>query len=135
MSWFRRREKPDERLLRAFLQTDAKRIEAAALVDSKKHELELRRLELEMEHLEVLGEERRKDQREKESNRKARQEAAANAREMKRRKAIGAAAPGAPTSCRVCAEPSAVYLTAEEIWWHGQGHPAQGPQPIEWRPQ
>lgn len=132
MGWFKRRERADERLLRAFLQTDAKRIEAAALVDAKKSELELRRLELEMEHIEALGEERRKDAREREANRAARRAAAAAAREKGAAKRAAAAGQGDFTKCRVCADPSSASLTPDEIWWHGSGHPEGGPRPIEW---
>lgn len=132
MGWFRKGERDSERLLRAFLQTDAKRIEASSNLDAKKLELELRRLELEMEHIEALGEERRKDAKEKEANRIARREAAANARAKLAAKRGAGSPQNSPSGCRVCAEPSSPYLTPEEIWWHGLGHPAQGPQPIQW---
>lgn len=131
MPWFRKKDDSD-RLLRAFLQTDAKRIEASANLDAKKLELELRRLELEMEHIEALGEERRKDAKEKEAARQARRENAAAARAKLAQKRAGGNVPGAPPGCRVCTDPSSPYLTPEEIWWHGVGHPPQGPQPIQW---
>jgi hypothetical protein len=132
MGWFTKRERESDRLLRAFLATDTKRIEAAATLDAKKQEIELRRLELEMEHIEALGEERRKDGREKEENRRARQEAAKNAREKRKANVAGAQQPEAHAGgCRVCKDPSSPYLSAEEIWWHGNGH--QGaPGPVQW---
>jgi hypothetical protein len=133
VSWFwQRREREDSKLLRAFLANDAKRIEASGLLELKKAELETRKLELEMEHIEALGEERRKDRAEREANRRSRAEAAKNAREHKRLKGQQPQPPQGAQQCRVCQDPSAPYLTSQEIWWHGSGHPASGPTEFQW---
>lgn len=122
-----RRAKADAELLSAFIQAQNKRLE----VDQRREELEaqlrLKKLELEMENVERLGEERRKDAADRQRLREARKEWARTARDKKARIAASAGVRGVASSglagCRVCAGPSDPSLTAEEIHWHANGHP------------
>ena len=109
-------------LIDAIIQEGIERRKIDAAIEDKKHALELRKLELEMEHIEQLGEERRKDRAERENARLVRQKAAAYAREVRKQNKQQ----GDASVCRVCLNGSDPSLTAREIEWHHNGH-KEGP--------
>lgn len=126
--WFRRKHEktPQETLVDAIIQEGLETRKFRAEAEAAQRQLELKKIELEMEHIEALGEERRKDLAEKEKIRVARQANAAAMRELRgRRKAAAQTPEGQPGGCRVCINPMQHDLTSAEIIWHGQGHREQ----------
>lgn len=133
MGWFRNlfrgKEIANAELMTTLLKGEATRQETQQKRDELESKLALRKLELEMEHLEAVHEERRKDAAEKERLRQQRREWAKAAREKIQKKANGMPLNGSPVrlsgvaGCTVCADPSSPNLTADEIRWHSAGHP------------
>lgn len=122
--WLTGRKKADRELLSAFIQAQGRRIDADEKRDALQAQLTLKKLELEMENIERLGEEKRKDAADRARLREQRKEWAKTAREKKARLAVnGSIAHSGLAGCRVCANGSDPSLTADEIHWHAQGHP------------
>lgn len=121
---FKRKVTPTEVLVEQIIQEGIERRKVDAEIASRHHSLEMRKLELEMEHIEALGDERRKERADREQTRRARQQAAALAREAAARKRM--AAPTDEGACKVCINPSDPGLTARDIEWHANGH-REGP--------
>ncbi len=111
-----------EQLITAIVSGELKRRELADVADQRRAELDLKKMELEMSHLEQIGEEKRKDAADRQRLRELRQASAQNARNVRAQKR-GAQPEQQP--CRVCAsggtDPS---LTADEILYHHAGHRA-----------
>lgn len=123
MGWFTRRKAPTEILVEQIIQEGIERRKLDHEVASKTREFELRKLEIEMEHIEAIGEERRRDRADKAAARKVRQEWAARARDIKEQQKNGAQV---GEKCPVCANPSDPNLTIPQLEWHVNGH-RQGP--------
>lgn len=130
MAWFWRKNRDRDLLLKSLLEADQEGRRLDAQIKAKQQELELKKIELEYEHLEAIHEEKRKDLKFRDEIRAQQRERAARAREvMAKKRAAGAAgvAAGVPVQCRVCANASDPTLSAHEIVWHSNGHPPGGP--------
>jgi len=122
LRWFRRKEPAEpcsptaeQQLLAQFLTLEQSRLDKRAILDEKREELELRKLELEMVHLEA----RTKSQIELE---KARQELREKKREAGRigiAKRRAMARPNAQ-GCPLCADPNRRDVTIPMIEAHRQ---------------
>lgn len=117
-----------EQLITAIVSGELKRRELADVADQRRAELDLKKMELEMSHLETIGEEKRKDAADRQRLRELRQQSAQNARNVRAQKR------GTQTTeqpCRVCASGGTeASLTAEEILFHHAGHRA--PVATQW---
>jgi hypothetical protein len=132
MGWiatlFGRQAKRDAELLSSLLKLQSDRISADAEIAKLDREITLRTKAMELENLELIAEQKRKDAIAKEDLRQKRREWAAQARAKVAQKKAGATSSGpGPTlgvaGCVVCADPRSPRLTAEEIIWHNNGHP------------
>ncbi len=121
--WLTGRKKADRDLLSAFIEAQTKRTELDQKREELAAQLSLKKLELEMENIERLGEEKRKDAADRLRLREQRKEWAKTAREKKRQLAVGHVASSGLAGCRCCANPSDPTLTADEIRWHAASHP------------
>lgn len=113
---------PAQELVQAILQEGIERRKIEGENDRQRAELDKLRIQMEMEHLTELGEERRKDAAHREEMRQHRREAAAAAREKLQAKRAGAIAHLGAGICRVCVNPADPTLTPREINWHNSGH-------------
>lgn len=107
-----KRREADRALLEKLLDSELKRQERIA-------DLELKKLDLEYSHLEARASVERENLKLKEELRQKRRETAA-ARPRGPRGEFRAAASG--SACRVCADPTYVGLSADEILFHNAGH-------------
>jgi hypothetical protein len=131
MGWISRllgsKEKTDNELLKSLLDLQREQISADSEIRKLERQITLQTKALELENLERISEERRKDAAEKERLRQQRREWAANARaKLNQKKASTSSmahAAGAIPGCVVCADPTNPKLTADEILWHQGGHP------------
>ena len=125
MGFFTRRRRSDVELVSVILEGENQRRLQQGTLDAQRIDLEKFKISQEMEHLEAIAAERRKDAEDREKLREQRRKWAAEAREARAKKlATGravAAQPGA-TTCRVCANPGDPTLTTPEILWHSNGH-------------
>jgi len=118
-----------EEVLQKLLEIERTRLTSNAELDKLKRELEYKNTQLELEHIEAISEEKRKDRAHKEQLRYARQQHAAAMREKLALKRAAGQIPVKPKlsagvpGCTVCMDPSSANLTAEEIKWHSAGHP------------
>lgn len=119
----------DSALLAALLGAEQARIASYAELEKLDREVKLKEKALELENLDRISENKRKDAENREKIRQIRRENLNKANEVKRaRKAAGnsggpqASHAGTP-GCVVCADPSSPALTAHEIQWHAAGHP------------
>jgi len=130
MAWlFKRRRNATDELIGAIINGELKRRETDALVEQKRLEHELRKLELEGQQLEARGEEQRRDRADREKLRQERQQHAARIREIRaerKRTASAQPADAHPGDCKVCVNPSDPSLTERDITWHHNGH-REGP--------
>lgn len=115
-------------LIQQMMEVQSQRLKYDSELDHLKRELEFKQKQLEMDNLEAISEEKRKDRIAREQLRAIRQQNAAKARLAKTEKANGAlmrngAVPGRVSGCVVCADPSNASLTSDEIKWHSAGHP------------
>lgn len=123
MGWWKKTTTAEQALTQQILQEGIERRKIDAEVASKMRDLEMKKLELEMEHIEALGEERRKDRADREAVRTARKQAAAHAREVLARKNAAPTQPEADAGiCKVCRNSSDPSLTERDITWHVNGH-------------
>jgi hypothetical protein len=113
----------DAELLSSLLQLQSDRIKADAEIERLDRDLRLQTKKLELENLERISEEKRKDADARERLRIQRREWAANARKKVAANRDAATRVGGTPGCVVCADPSSPRLTAEEILWHQNGHP------------
>jgi hypothetical protein len=132
MGWIARllghQARADSELLSSLLKVQAAQIEANAKIAGMDAEIRLKTKALELENLERIAEEKRKDAMAKEELRQKRRQWAADARAKLAAKksqpaSDGARLAGGIAGCVVCADPSSPRLTAEEITWHNNGHP------------
>jgi hypothetical protein len=114
----------------AILHSETERRKSYDAADGRRAELELKKLELEIEHAAELGEERRKDRAAREELREMRRANAARAREIKKQKNAGGQ--HEPSACKVCVNSGDPTLSAYEIMWHARGHRAALPGEDEW---
>lgn len=114
----------DRALLKVFLESQQTRIVSDAEVSKLEREIKLKEKQLELDHLEAIHEERRKDAAARETLRAQRKQWAASAREkLAQKRAAGVTVGGGLAGCKACANPADVSLTADEIRWHSAGHP------------
>lgn len=131
MGWwrnlFRARSRADDDLFAALLKFQSDRLQADTEVAKLDRELTLRTKHLELENLERISEERRKDAVAKAELRDKRREWARQAREKvgksKQAPGEGRSFRSGVQGCVVCADSTSPRLTAEEITWHNAGHP------------
>jgi hypothetical protein len=130
MGWianlFGSKARADSELLSSLLKLQSERIAADSEIAKLDREITLRTKALELENLERVSEERRKDSEQRERLKQQRREWAAAARAKVGKKATVAAQARVQSGlagCAVCADPSSPKLTAEEILWHQNGHP------------
>ena len=122
VNWpFRRSRSIEQQVLQSYRETELRRREIDAQIELKKAELEGRKIELEMEHISELADQRRKDRQFKIELQKFKEENLIGARKKLADKRAGAAA----GQCRACANPSDPALTAPEIQFHNNGHGIQ----------
>jgi hypothetical protein len=126
--WSRREDRAQD-LLKTFLDVEGKRLEATALLEGKRGELELAKLKIEVENADTLQKARAEDMKLRAEIRQGQRERAAQAREKRaeKQKAAAAAAAnpqGQQGECRVCRNQSDASLTMQEIAWHHSGHRA-----------
>lgn len=128
MWWWRRRQ-ADRELLSSLLEIERARMDARVRIETMRDEIELKKAELELSHIEQRTHAEIELQEAKEKLRKDRRESSRKARERlaERRAAMGPTALGfLPNgNCRVCLNGSDPSLSAGEIQWHHAGHPAQ----------
>ncbi len=123
MSWFRRPPSATELLVKAIIDGELRRRETDALLEQKRSEFDLRKLELEGAQLEARGEEMRRERADREKLRQERQQHAAHIREIRAAKrAASNSQDDSAGPCRVCKNQSDPTLTAREIEWHSMGH-------------
>ncbi len=126
--WFKKKAErtAQEVLIQAIIQEGLENRKMRAEIEARAHTLEMRRLELEMDHIEALGEEKRKDAAERERLRETRRQNAANARKIQAEKRAGAKSDETVGRCKVCLNPADPTLSTLEIQWHSNGH-REGP--------
>ena len=136
MSWFNwgrkereavREERNSQHLLKAFLETEQTRLINSANLDKARSELELRRLELEIQHAESLATARTIEMKARDDLKVMRQERAAVARAALAAKKEAAKRqqmelPGTTGACRVCVNQSDPTINIEDLTWHANGH-------------
>lgn len=129
-SWLMGRRQADRELLSTLLEAQSAREATQQKRDELENKLALRKLELEIENVERISEEKRKDAADRERLKLQRRQWAATARQKiaEKRTAMGStngasAFRGGVPGCVVCADPSSPALTAVEIQWHSKGHP------------
>ncbi len=111
----------DRELLLSYRKTELERRQIDSQIELKKQEFEARKIELEMEHIEELADQRRKDRQFKIELQKFKEDNLIGARKKLAEKR--AASNG--QQCRACANPSEPTLTAPEIQFHNSGHGLQ----------
>lgn len=113
-------------LLTELLKLQQQQVASAQLLQSERDKLEIEKVRIEVENAKTLGEERRTDRAEAAKLRQQQREWAATARAKKKAmelaKAAAPAPPGAPGSCKACANPSDASLTPQDISYHYSGH-------------
>lgn len=124
---FKTKRQADSELLNSLLKLQSDRIAADSEIAKLDREITIRTKALELENLERVSEERRKDAEARERLKQQRREWAAAARAKVGKKAAALQQQGGVftgvSGCTVCANPSNPRLTAEEITWHNAGHP------------
>jgi len=106
-----------------------KRLEAEMNAESKRSEVELRKLEIEAQYAEHLAKGRIEELKAKEEMRRTRKEWGSKGQKAWReREAVKAATP----ACPVCANSQSAHLTAQDIAWHHAGHPDNFTMPMNW---
>lgn len=120
---WKHRVSPTEALVSEIIKEGLERRKIDSEILARQREFDLKKLEIEMEHLTETAEERRKDRAANAAAREARQRAAAHMREVNAAKRNPPQDDGA---CRVCRDPGNPGLTAREIEWHHNGH-REGP--------
>lgn len=124
LTWLGWRQRADQALLQSFLSLEQARVSRAAQIDEKKAELEMRKLELEVEHAEQLASARNKQREFDENLRQKRREWTAQARERRKQK-LELAKQSDHGFCKVCMGDNS--MTAADIEWHYNGHKAGPP--------
>lgn len=120
--WFGRAKAAETRLLDSFLNLEQKRLESQAQQDDRRQALELKKLELEIEHAEDLSRVRREDREAAQKLKQQQREWAATSREKKKQKEATEQR-GNTHDCRVCSMgPNEPSLSVEDISWHNSGH-------------
>lgn len=121
-------------LLDLLLSRENARLAAETQMAQTRAELELKKLQIEVENAEILQSVEAKRRDHEEQIREARRVLMANAREKKRAAKQGQQmqpTTGANIPCRVCQDPTLIDLTPEEILWHKAGHtPTQSAFPL-----
>ncbi len=129
MGWLKNRK--NERLMELLAKLEdanIKRLELEAIREEKRHALEMRKLELEADHIEEMTKARIAEADAKaERRRKQREWGAAGAAKV-RAKHEQQSAP----ACPVCVNPGSAALSAQDIAWHHAGHPPNFQAPMEW---
>lgn len=124
---FGSQQRADNELLANLLKLQSDSIHADAEIRKLDREITLRTKALELENLERVSEQRRKDDEAREKMKQQRREWSANARsklnQQKAQKQQQALPRVGVSGCVVCADPSSPNLTGEEIGWHLAGHP------------
>lgn len=123
---FGRQRKRDAELLTAMLSLQSERVKHDAEIEKLDREIKLKTRQLELDNLERISEEKRKDVEMRARLREQRRQWAQNARDKLAAKKTSSGAvkvAGGVSGCVVCVEPSSPHLTADEIRWHQAGHP------------
>jgi hypothetical protein len=124
--WFGRRKSDSERrLLESFLSLEEKRIASLHVQEDRRHELEIKKAEMEIEHAEELARVRREDREASVKLKQQQREWAA----VSRAKKLAAASPkpgGLQSSedCSVCA--GRIDLQPSDISYHYSNHTNRG---------
>jgi len=115
----------DQQLLIALLEGEKARHAASVEVEKARAQVELRKLELEVENAEDLAKARNEEREFKAKLRVQQREWAQQARDRKKEKDVERERAAQPKlqNCPVCANASDPTLTAEMIMWHKNGHP------------
>lgn len=127
-NWFgRRKSESERRLLESFLSLEEKRLASLAMQEERRHELDLKMKEMEIEHAEELARVRREDREASQKLKQQQREWAATSRAKKA--AIAAASPkpaGLQSSedCSVCA--GRIDLQPSDVSFHYSGHTNRG---------
>ena len=122
--WFSGRQSATDKLLTSLLDLEGKRLNRDIELEKLHHELKLKTTQLEIENIERISEEKRKDADARLVLRQQKRESAQRMREIKAHKTSAHMnGHSGLQGCRVCANGSDPSLTAHEIQWHSAGHP------------
>lgn len=129
MGWFKNRQ--NERLMELLAKLEdanIKRLELEAIREEKRHALDMRKLELEADHIEEMTKARIAEADAKlERRQKAREWGAAGAAKRAQNQQASQ-----PPACPVCANPGSAALSATDIAWHHSGHQPNFQAGMEW---
>lgn len=118
MGWFRR--KPNVSLLETLERVSLDRWKAQMEADTRRAELEVRKMELEAQYAEHLAEARIKEKAAADELRQKRKEVGKKFRDQQ----LEAKREGAKVQCRVCENDHDINLSTADIQYHHAGHPA-----------
>jgi hypothetical protein len=120
--WPFRNRLTDRELVASYENSALARRKIESEIEIARLQLEQHRIDVEMEHLEAVREQNRKDAEHREQMRELRAANAARMREVKRQKRELGAAAGAAGQCAACRNPGDPRLTVEDITFHANGH-------------